>query len=110
MSAPVLTGIHDNAMLPQSFLLEQNWPNPFNPTTTLKYALPAESKVRLTIYDVLGQVVATLSDGVEHPGYRSVEWNAVSIASGVYFYRLEATKVNDPGKTFTQIKKMLLCR
>jgi|GEM_PF-2043415 len=94
--------------VPPLFRLDQNYPNPFNPTTRLKYALPVESKVHLAIYDVLGRVVATLRDNVEQAGYKSVEWKAAGLASGVYIYRLEATAVDDPGKKFTEIKKMLL--
>jgi hypothetical protein len=64
----------------------------------------------LKVYNVLGQLVATLVDGVEQAGYKSVEWNASDITSGVYFYRLEATSAVDPGKFYTQVRKMLLLR
>ena len=66
----------------------------------------------LKIYNVLGQLVGTLVDGVEQAGYKHVEWNVPQggIASGVYFYRLEATSMSDPTKGFTQVKKMLLVK
>jgi hypothetical protein len=96
--------------VPKEFVLEQNYPNPFNPATTLRYQLPVDSRVQFTIYNVLGQVVSTLLNEVEPVGYKSVEWNATNFASGVYFYRLEATSVVDPGKTFTQVKKMVLIK
>jgi hypothetical protein len=66
--------------------------------------------VRCTVYDLLGQTVATLVDGVQSAGFKSVEWNAHGASSGVYFYRLEASSVNDPATTFTQVKKMMLIR
>ena len=96
--------------LPKEFALEQNYPNPFNPTTTLRYALPTDSRVTLKVYNVLGQVVATLTDGVVSAGYQSAEWNAANVASGFYFYRIEATSVANPSKTFTQVKKMVLLK
>ncbi|HMD14093.1 MAG TPA: SdrD B-like domain-containing protein, partial [Bacteroidota bacterium] len=96
--------------LPKEFALEQNYPNPFNPTTTLRYTLPTNSKVTFKVYDVLGQVVATLVNDVVSAGYQSAEWNASDVASGIYFYRIEATSISNPSKTFTQVKKMLLLK
>jgi|GEM_PF-329912 len=96
--------------LPKEFALDQNYPEPFNPTTTIRFALPTDSKVILKIYNLLGQVVATLVDGDLSAGYQSVEWNAASIASEVYFYRFEAASISDPSKTFTQVRKMLLVK
>jgi len=95
---------------PTQYLLSPNYPDPFNPSTRLQYALPIDSKVRLTVYNILGQVVAELVNGVETAGYKSVEWNATNFSSGVYFYRLEATSISDLGKSFTQVKKMLLIK
>ncbi len=102
----------DVAMIgrPKEFALDQNYPNPFNPTTTLRYALPMDSKVTLKIYNLLGQVVTTLTDNVVSAGYQSAEWNANNVSSGVYFYRLKATSVGDPTKTFMQVRKMVLIR
>ena len=96
--------------LPYVYTLDQNYPNPFNPVTTVKFSLPIESKVRLAIYDVLGQDVARLVDEVEQAGYKSVEWNADGVASGIYFYRLDATSTADPAKTFTQVRRMVLIK
>ena len=98
------------AAIPKEYGLEQSYPNPFNPTSTMKYALPTDSKVRLTISNILGQVVAVLADGVEQAGYREVNWNANSFASGIYFYRLEATSIREPSITFAQVRKMVLVR
>ena len=95
---------------PAEYALYQNHPNPFNPTSTLKYAVPTESRISLRVYNLLGQIVATLADEVEQAGYRSVEWNASSFSSGIYFYRLDATSIGNPSKTFTQVRKMMLIK
>jgi photosystem II stability/assembly factor-like uncharacterized protein len=101
--------------VPEEFSLASNYPNPFNPVTTLRYELPVASRVNLSVYDVLGRLVTTLADGVEDAGYRRAEWNStneagLSVTSGVYFYRLQATGVGEPGRTFTGTGKMLLLR
>lgn len=96
--------------IPIDYSIEDAYPNPFNPVTTLKYSLPSESRVKLTIYNVLGQVVTILQDGVEDAGYRSVEWNASNVANGLYFYRIEAISMIDPGKSFAMVKKMVLLK
>jgi photosystem II stability/assembly factor-like uncharacterized protein len=98
------------AGIPKSFALEQNYPNPFNPVTVIRYQIPVASKVSLKIYNVLGQVVATLFDGVQDAGYREAKWDAGSVASGVYFYRIEATSIADPSFFFMNVKKMLLLK
>ncbi len=96
--------------IPKEFALYQNYPNPFNPTTTIKYALPDEAKVTINIFNILGQKVETLIDDIQSAGYKDVEWNAKSLASGIYYYRLEATSVNDPSQRFIQVRKMILLR
>lgn len=97
------------AMVPTDFVLEQNYPNPFNPTTQIRYGLPVESRVTLTVYNVMGQEVARLVDGVQNAGFHDVSWNGTStsgslVSSGVYFYKLEAT---GKGELKTSIRKML---
>lgn len=111
----VPTSVKNELRLPESFALLQNYPNPFNPITLLKYQLPVESKVILRIYNILGQEVRTLTDGVQEAGYKSVEWNSTNnfgntVASGIYFYRIEVTSVSEPSKSFIQVKKMLLLK
>jgi PKD repeat protein len=96
--------------IPKEYGLDQAYPNPFNPTTTIRYQLPVDSRVSLKVYNVLGEMVTVLADGTQPAGYDAVEWNASSVASGIYYYRLEATSVSDPGKTFTQVKKMILMK
>mgnify|MGYP001608636178 FL=1 len=93
--------------IPSQFRLEQNYPNPFNPTTTIRYQLSVQTHVTLKVYDVLGREVATLVDGAEEPGYKSVLFDASDVANGVYFYRMEATPENG-GSAFVQIKKMIV--
>jgi photosystem II stability/assembly factor-like uncharacterized protein len=96
--------------LPTAYALEQNYPNPFNPTTTLKYELPFDSRVSLKVFNLMGQLVSRLVDDEQQAGFRSVTWNASNYASGVYIYRFEATSTADPGRSFMQVKKMVLVK
>ena len=86
----VLTNADPVADLPAQFLLEPNYPNPFNPTTTIGFQVPQESHVRLTVFDVLGRKVATLVDRPYPAGKHRADWNGANMASGQYFYRMEA--------------------
>lgn len=106
----IASGENVHRAIPLEYKLEQNYPNPFNPVATIQYGLPATSRTTLKVYNLLGQVVATLTNGIEEAGYKSVQWNAGNYSSGVYFYRIEATSLNDPAKTFTQVKKMMLVK
>ncbi|MCS6988459.1 MAG: S8 family serine peptidase [Chloroherpetonaceae bacterium] len=103
-SAIPTANVGDKALdKPQSFKLAQNYPNPFNPATTIAYQLPATSDVKLEVFDVLGRKVATLVDERQSAGAYSVNFNAANLASGVYFYRLQAG-------SFAETKKMLLVK
>jgi len=86
---------------PLEYSLSQNYPNPFNPSTTMRFSIGAASHVRLAVYDILGREVAVLADGAMQPGSHSVEWNASSVPSGVYFYRIDAGG-------YSAVKKLLL--
>ena len=95
--------------LPAAFSLADNFPNPFNPATTIQYALPQATDVELTVYNVLGQPVRTLVAEHQNAGRYVVEWDATndnghSLSSGMYFYRLQA------GGEFLKVKKMLLLK
>jgi hypothetical protein len=105
----LLLTVTPKAELPREYLLEQNFPNPFNPSTDIRYALPAQSHVQLTIFNILGQEVGRLIDEVQDAGYYHKEWRP-DLASGVYFYRLDAASTTDPGKSVSTLKKMLLMR
>ena len=98
----------DENMVPEVFALHQNYPNPFNPVTKLQYDLPEDSYVRVTVYDMLGNVVNNLVNDNQNSGYRSVKWNATNnqgqpVSAGVYLYSIEAGK-------FRQTKKMILLK
>lgn len=99
-----------SAVLPESYFLENAYPNPFNPEATLSYSLPSDSRVKLTIHNLLGQIVETIAEGTEPAGYRSKKWDASGFAGGLYFYRLEASSLSDPRSSFTQVKKLLLLK
>ncbi|MBI4548237.1 MAG: SBBP repeat-containing protein [Ignavibacteriae bacterium] len=93
----------DAGELPREFSLAENFPNPFNPSTTIRFELPRLSHVSLKIYNILGQEVATLVDELRPAGVFTVEWNAGFHPSGVYFYRLRAG-------SFIETKKLVLLR
>jgi len=99
----VPVAIGETEILLTEFSLEQNYPNPFNSTTQIKYSLPKDCRVRLEVYNVIGQKVATLVDGKEKAGYKTARWDAGSFSSGIYFYRLRASD-------FVQTRRMLLMR
>ena len=96
--------------VPKEVALEGNYPEPFNPTTTIRYAIPAPMNIRLRVYNVLGQNVKTLIDETEDAGYKSATFDASNLPSGVYFYRLEAVDVTNPSHSFVQTRKMLLLK
>ncbi len=98
------------------YKLLQNFPNPFNPSTTIAYELPRRSRVTLTIYTILGQAVATLVEGEREAGYHEVKFDGSGLASGMYYYRLGAvgppkggtTKPADESVGFVQTRMLLL--
>ncbi len=89
--------------IPSAFTLLQSFPNPFNPTTTIRYGLPHRTQVTMTVYNTLGEVVATLVNGEQEAGYHEIRFDARDLSSGVYFYRIVAGE-------FTQTKQLLLVR
>jgi len=88
---------------PEKFELMQNFPNPFNPTTTIKYQIPSSSLVTLKIYNILGQEIATLVNEMQNSGSYTVQFNAVRLASGIYLYSLHAG-------SYIKTKKMILMK
>jgi hypothetical protein len=95
--------------VPSVFAVHEGYPNPFNPSTTIKYDLPEPSHVSLVIYDVLGRKVVELVNSVKEAGYHSATWNAGNVASGVYFARFTATDANGSVK-LTKVNKLLLTK
>jgi hypothetical protein len=88
---------------PTNFILYQNYPNPFNPTTTIKYSVPKQSYVTIKIFDALGREVTTLLNEEKSVGNYSIEFNASSFPSGIYFYRMQA-------ENFMETKKLILLK
>jgi len=111
-SAPEI-GAVTNEVIPTEFSLSANYPNPFNPSTTIEYGVPEDAEIRLTVYNMLGQELITLAEGMHTPGRYSVVWDAKdgtgkSVSSGVYFYRINANGVS--GKNYQQLQKMVLMK
>lgn len=100
-----VTGIsdQDGQHLPQQFILNQNYPNPFNPSTTFSFTLAQRSDIQLTVYNQLGQVVATVARGAHSAGEHQIHWDAANLPGGVYYYRLQI------GNEY-QAKKMILLK
>jgi hypothetical protein len=94
---------------PKEYTLYQNYPNPFNPSTTIKYALPFDSNVRIQVYNLLGELVTELVNTVQEVGFYDYVWNANSYASGIYFYTINAKSV-DGQHDFNTVKKMMLVK
>jgi hypothetical protein len=98
-----VSGVRDESTRPDRFSMEQNYPNPFNPSTTIRFAVPVRSHVRLSIFNALGQEVAALLNSVKEAGSYEVRLEGSNLASGLYFYRLTAGD-------FVQTRKLLLLR
>jgi hypothetical protein len=100
---------------PKQYQLDQNYPNPFNPTTTIQFSLPEDAFVTMKVYNMLGQEVATLAENEEFTeGFNDVTFDASSLASGVYFYRIVAQGIDEDGavkgNSFISVKKMMLVK
>ena len=102
--SPSPLSIHSNDHHPKTYYLENNYPNPFNPTTIINYELPITNDVELNIYNLLGQKVVTLVNEKQNPGHHQVEWNASGFSSGVYYCRLSTSS------GFVQTRKLVLIR
>ncbi len=99
----VLNSVSSGKLIPKHFLLYQNYPKPFNPSTVINFTLRSRQLVRLSVFDILGREVATLVDEEKPAGEYTVRWNADGMPSGVYFYRMQAG-------AFTATKKVMLLR
>jgi hypothetical protein len=99
----ILTGLQRESVPPRAAELLQNYPNPFNPSTTIRYALPQRSRTTLTVFNTLGQQVATLVNDTQEAGNHDVRFDGSGLASGVYFYRLTAGE-------YVNTKKLLVIK
>lgn len=106
------TGVQKNisTSIPSEFLLSQNYPNPFNPTTTISFAVPLQSNVKIAIYDIVGREVEVLVNGNFVQGNYSVSLNGSTLASGVYLYRMTSQPLQGGHQLFTSTKKFLLMK
>lgn len=89
--------------IPDQFVLYQNYPNPFNPATVIRYGLPLRTMVKITVYDITGRTVSVLENETREAGFHGVIWNSGSIASGIYFYKIETPE-------FVTVKKCLFMK
>jgi hypothetical protein len=96
--------------LPKVYSLHQNYPNPFNPVTQIKFELPGESLVSLKVFDITGKEIGVLADGILAAGYHEVNWNAVNVGSGVYFYRLDAQTLGSKKVIYKEMRKMIVVK
>jgi len=95
--------------IPEDYVLFQNYPNPFNPSTTIRYSVPFQSYVTVKIYNSLGEKIAELLNLTQSAGTYQVGWNAGNVASGIYFYSIEAIPT-DGSDVFRSIRKMILLK
>jgi len=104
----VMSNTDQDLILPSKFTLHPPYPNPFNPVTTIRYDLPEDALVNITIYDMMGRVVSNLVSSKQNAGYKSIQWNATNnigqpVSAGLYLYTIEAGD-------FRQTKKMVLLK
>jgi hypothetical protein len=107
IDASGVQSIHGD-IIPEVYALHQNYPNPFNPTTRLRYDLPKDTDVRITIYDIMGREIRALVNSQQNAGYKSIQWNATNslgepVSAGMYIYMIQAGE-------FRQAKKMVLLK
>lgn len=103
-----ITAIDNHNTTPQKFSISQNYPNPFNPTTNIKYSLPVGGFVRVTLYNLLGEKVATIVNQKQTAGFHKVVADLNSYASGMYLYKINVTGEN--GQDYSAVKKMILMK
>ena len=107
-TATTYSSVEVTGPMPNTFVLNQNHPNPFNPSTTISFSLPVEANVKIKLFNMLGQEITKISEGSFQAGTHNIEFNAQNLTSGAYIYTLEASGVN--GANFKSTKKMLLLR
>ena len=97
------------SLIPDEISISQNYPNPFNPTTTIEYTLPSESRVKILIYNSIGEVIENLLSETRNAGTHKVVWNGDKFPSGVYFYSFEVTEASG-NSNYHEMKKLLLVK
>jgi hypothetical protein len=100
---------NDNYVIPNQYQLYQNFPNPFNPSTVIKYLIPYESNVIIKVYNSIGQCIREFNAGTRQPGYNELIFNSSDLASGIYFYSIKAISTNGK-KDFSAVKKMIVLK
>jgi len=108
--AKTATGVNDNPSIPTSIELYSNYPNPFNPSTTIKYALSVDADITLSVYNTLGQVVAQIKRSGVKAGYDEFQFNANGLSSGIYFYQLEVKNLSSKQIVESKVNKMILLK
>jgi hypothetical protein len=103
-------GVNDEALVPTSIELYKNYPNPFNPTTTIKFSVNVNSDVTLSVYNLLGQVVSEMKKTNLQPGYGEFKFDAGGLSSGVYFYQLKVKNLSNAQVIDTKVNKMVLLK
>lgn len=106
----LILGTYEGKNLPTEFSLSQNYPNPFNPYTIIQYALPVDAYVTISVYNAIGQRVRLLVADKKEAGNHHIKFDGLDMPSGIYFYRIEATSISDPKKSFLHVRKMLLIK
>ncbi len=108
--APPAEVMNEQSAIPAMYALEQNFPNPFNPSSVIRYQLTADGMVTLKVFNTLGVEVATLVNDMQSAGFKSVTFDASSLPSGVYYYRIQAAPLTGSGQAFSDMKKMMLVK
>jgi len=103
------SSVHDQQQQPDTYFLCDPYPNPFNPSTTIRYSLPAASMVKITITDIVGRMAEKILQRREDAGWKEIQWQA-KVASGFYFCTLEAVRADGTGGSYKETKKILLVR
>ena len=99
----IVTDVNDEELGVDQFDLFQNYPNPFNPSTTIRFSLPVQTQLKINTYNMLGELVKTISDNIFEPGFYNISFDASELSSGTYIYRLESD-------SFVETKKMILLK
>lgn len=110
LTAQTIVSVDNTDIQPLNFNLSQNYPNPFNPSTTIEYSIPQKSNVLLVIYDLLGRKVAELVNEEETAGKYKTKFDGSKFSSGIYFYKLTASSINNGTSIYSQVKKFILLK